>query len=528
LNGAKKSGSIKHLQSNALFLMFKRLNQNNRMKHFYPFLLKSLSVVILLFTLTCNNSEKTTTQKPNIVFVLADDMGYGDPQCYNPDSKIPTPNIDKLAAEGMMFRDAHSAGAWCVPARYGLLTGQYPGRVQLNWQQRSLVQPSQETLATLLKRNGYHTACVGKWHLGFDNINWEEPEKNDELTGGPVERGFDYFFGMHASLDIPPYFYIENNRLVEKATGFTNDNASADATSAISGAFWRKGACAPGFNHDEVLDVFYEKAEAFVSNHLESKTEEPFFLYFPLTAPHTPWLPKEEFVGKSGAGEYGDFTVQVDHLLGQLRNMLQEKGLKENTILIFSSDNGPVWFEEDKVKFGHDSKGGLKGMKIDLWEGGSRIPFIVSWPGKIPAGTASGQLLGFTDMMATFASIVGDKNINIADFDSYDMSPAWFNADYQTPIRRELVIQDKVYRKDNFKLILGSGLGSLSKRFDKSETYLKEENNQGELYDLQNDPAEKTNLFESQKERVAKMADEFEKIISSDRTKLPDDVLPKE
>ena len=486
----------------------------------------TLAVIVCLSVFSCGRTGPDTSSKPNIVFILADDMGYGDPQCYNPDSRIPTPNIDRLASDGMMFRDAHSAGAWCVPARYGLMTGQYPGRVQLNWQERSLVQPNQETLATMLKRNGYHTACIGKWHLGFDNINWDEPEKNDTLTGGPVERGFDYFFGMHASLDIPPYFYIENDRLVEKATSMVEDNASADATTAISGAFWRGGACSPGFKHHEVLDVFLDKAKNFVTHHLETKKEEPFFLYFPLTAPHTPWLPKDEFVNKSGAGEYGDFTMQVDHLLGQVRKMLDEKGLTQNTLVVFSTDNGPVWFGEDIDKFGHDAKGGLKGMKVDLWEGGSRVPFIISWPDKVPVGTQSDQLLGFTDMMATFASVVGDKTFDNTGFDSYDLSPALFNESYSTPIRRELVLQEKVFRKDNYKLIMGTGLGILSKRFDNEGIYLSEEKNEGELYDLKNDLQETNNLYQKEPERVQQMKSEFEDIMAERITAEKGSELP--
>lgn len=471
-------------------------------------------LTVCFSVVSCRNSDVNTTAKPNVVFILADDMGYGDPQCFNSNSKIPTPNIDQLASEGMMFRDAHSSGAWCVPARYGLMTGIYPGRIQLNWQERSLVQPNQETLATMFKRNGYQTACIGKWHLGFDNINWNEPEKIDTLIGGPVERGFDYFFGMHASLDIPPYFYIENNRIVEKAVTSVDNHASADATSDISGAFWRGGACSPNFEHRKALDVFFEKAESFVSKHVSTNKKQPFFLYFPFTAPHTPWLPEEKFVGKSGAGEYGDFTMQVDELLGRVRKMLKEKGLAENTLIVFTTDNGPVWFDEDIRKFEHDAKGGLKGMKIDLWEGGSRVPFIVSWPGKVPAGTSSNQLLGFTDMMATFASIIGDKTINPSAFDSYDMSPVFFNENYSVPVRREMVLQDKVFREGSYKLILGSGLGILSKRFDKQGFYLSEEKNEGELYDLSIDLQETNNLYEKEPDRVQQMKAEFERIMN--------------
>ena len=473
-----------------------------------------LTAFLIIVLFSCQNKTQFNTNKPNIVFILADDMGYGDPGCYNPESKIPTPNIDRLAADGMMFTDAHSAGAWCVPARYGLLTGQYPGRIRLNWRDRSLLQQEQETLATLLKRNGYRTACIGKWHLGFDNIDWENPGKNDVLNGGPVEHGFDYFFGMHASLDIPPYFYIEDNKLVERATSFVYDNASEDATSAISGAFWRKGACSPGFKHNEVLDVFLEKAKKFVTEHIETDKDKPFFLYFPLTAPHTPWLPKDEFVGKSGAGEYGDFTVQVDHLLGKIREILQENGVGKNTMIVFSSDNGPVWFEKDIEKFQHDSKGGLKGMKIDLWEGGSRIPFIVSWPGHIPEGVKSDQLICFTDVMATFASIANDDDFKETEFDSYDFSPVIFQKDYRTPVRKELIIEGKVYRKDNYKLIFGTGLGSLSKSFDSQGVYLPEAENKGELYDLSGDLDESENLYRQQMQQVKQMKTEFDSIMS--------------
>lgn len=441
-------------------------------------------------------------------------MGYGDARCYNPSSKIPTPNIDALAAMGMIFLDAHAPAAWCVPSRYGLMTGTYPARAKMDWKERSLIGSAQETLATLLKRNGYNTACIGKWHLGFDNLNWENPEENVFLSGGPIEKGFDYFFGMHASLDIPPYFYIENNRLVEKATSSVDDNESKGATSAISGAFWRKGASAPNFKHEEVLEMFESKAQSFIDNHIESNTENPFFLYLPLTAPHTPWLPKENYKGKSGAGEYGDFVMQVDQTVGNMLALLKEHGLSENTIVIFSSDNGPVWFERDIEKFEHDSKAGLKGMKIDQWEGGSRIPFIFSWPNRIPKGAKSNQLLCFTDMLATFAALIGDTTLNKNNFDSHDMSPALLNRDYSKPIRRELLVGDKIYRKDNFKLITGSGLGGLSRTYDPDSIYLHEEGNRGELYDVSKDIAESNNLFDSRPEIVKELMPAKQRVLN--------------
>ncbi len=464
-----------------------------------PIITSFCLIVFCLFS-ACEKREIEEKKLPNIVFIMADDLGYGDLGSYNADSKIPTPNIDTLAARGMMFLDAHSPDAWCTPSRYGLMTGTYPARTKMDWRDRSIIGNNQETLATLLKRNGYNTAIVGKWHLGFDNFNWENPRNIQILAGGPTQKGFDYFFGMHASLDIPPYFFIENGQVVEKATAVVEDNYSEEATSTISGAFWRGGAAAPSFKHNQVLDKFESKAVEYIEE--QSKSESPFFLYFPLTAPHTPWLPKEDFIGKSEAGEYGDFVVQVDQLVGNILATLKRKKITENTLVIFTSDNGPVWFERDIEKFDHDSKLGLKGMKIDRWEGGSRVPFIVSWSGHVPKGIQSNQLLCFTDMMATFAYLVGDTTFDKNAYDSYNLLPAMLNENFIEPIRKELLVGNKVYRQGDLKLIEGSGLGGLSKSFDPDSIYLSEEDNQGELYDLSTDVYEENNLYLSRPELV--------------------------
>jgi len=454
---------------------------------------------LFIFLITgCRTNQKEQEKLPNIVFILADDMGYGDPGCYNAESRIPTPNIDKLADEGIMFTDAHSPGVWCVPSRYGLMTGCYPGRIDLNWRQRALIADNQETLATLLKRHGYSTAVIGKWHLGFDNINWENPSKINELEGSPVEKGFDYFFGMHASLDIPPYFYIENNKVVEPVTDSVPDNSSADATTPVSGAFWRGGACSPGFKHADVLDVFTQKAKNFINE----QKEKPFFLYFALPAPHTPWLPKAEFVGKSGAGEYGDYVMQVDDVVGEIIKVLEGNGIRNETLVFFSSDNGPVWFERDVQKFEHDASGGLKGMKIDFWEGGSRIPFIATWPGKIMENVKSDKLICFTDMMATFSELTNDTIFSTTQFDSYSILPLLINNNSKERIREELVIEDRIYRQGEWKYIDGTGLGGLTGRHDPDKVYLDEANNEGELYNLSNDLSEQNNLYEKGHEKV--------------------------
>jgi arylsulfatase A-like enzyme len=470
-------------------------------------LIPALAVIISLLALSCSNrQEPETKQAPNIVFILADDMGYGDLGCYNLDSKIATPHIDSLAEEGVKFTNAHAPGAWCVPSRYGLITGRYPGRLaSLNTRKGSLIKAEQATLATMLKKQGYRTACVGKWHLGFEGMDWENPSNIDELKGGPVDVGFDYFFGMHASLDIPPYFYIENNQAVESPTLTVEANASEDATSDVSGAFWRSGAISPDFKHAGVLDKFREKALEFMDDHLRSHGDAPFFLYLPLTAPHTPWLPKVEFVGKSPAGEYGDFTMQVDQLVGQVLEYLEQNKLREHTMFVFSSDNGPVWFHEDQIKFDHLSTGGLRGMKGDMWEGGSRIPFIVSSPTLISEGRSSDQMICFTDLMATLADLNGKKIPEEAGFDSYSFLHVLEDRKPDGPVRSDLVIENKVYFSGDWKFIDGSGQGGIAARWAPDKAYIVTEEIPGELYNLQVDLSEQNNLYDVHPEMVQEL-----------------------
>jgi len=457
-------------------------------------------VIILFFSLILmcgctRGSESGEMSKPNIVFILADDMGFGDLGCYNGDSRIPTPHIDKLAEQGIRFTNTHAPGAWCVPSRYGLLTGRYPGRLEsLNTKRQSIIEPGQETLASMMKRFGYRTACVGKWHQGFKGIDWENPENINVLEDGPVEKGFDYFFGMHASLDIQPYFYIENDRAVQSPSLTIGDHASPDATSDVSGAFYRAGGISPDFKHEEVLDMFLEKAFGFLDRHHELNEDEPYFLYLPLTAPHTPWLPKEEFVGKSGAGEYGDFTMQVDHLVGQVVSYLKASGQLDNTIVFFGSDNGPVWFPEDQAKYDHAGTGGLRGMKGDMWEGGSRIPFIVSAPSYFAPGRESDQMLCFTDMMATLADLLGE-DLSEEDFDSHSFLPVLLDQDSDF-LRSELIIEKNAILSGDWKLIDGSGQGGIAARWAPDKSYIVTEDIPGELYNLKEDLSEQSNLWD--------------------------------
>lgn len=485
------------------------------MKHFRFLGLKFflLAIVTWLSPDIARASDQVAYKLPNVVFILADDMGYGDLTCYNSESKIQTPHIDQLAKRGVRFSNAHAAGAWCVPSRYGLLTGRYPGRLaDLNTRAHSLIKANQETLATLMKRRGYQTACVGKWHQGFEGVNWDDPGHLSELKGGPVERGFDYFFGMHASLDIPPYFYIENDRAVEAPTQWIDDHASDFATSDVSGAFFRKGAISPDFRHEEVLDRFLTKATAFLSRHRKTHPEEPFFLYLPLTAPHTPWLPKEEFKGKSGAGEYGDFTMQVDHLVGQLIEYLEQTGELDETILFFTSDNGPVWFHEDKVKFDHLSTGGLRGMKGDMWEGGSRIPFIVSAPALFAKNIESDQLICFTDLMATLADLLEVDLEEKGRFDSYSFLHILKNTAPNKKVREEVVIEKNAILSGDWKFIDGSGQGGIAARWAPNQQYIVHEQIPGELYKLKEDRSEQTNLYDQYPEKVRELRTKLEDI----------------
>jgi len=489
-----------------ILLLFVNLNKKNKIKHILmkkihrrQFLQSlGLASASLLFT-GCARSR--TSKNPNIVFIMADDMGYGDPGCYNPDSKTSTPHIDRLAQQGIRFTNAHSPGTLCVPARYGLLTGRYPFRTDIaKHQVTSLIEPGRMTIGSLLQKNGYYTACIGKWHLGFDNINTIDYSK--PMTGGPVDHGFDEFFGMHASLDIPPYYFIKNNFPVQPPTNDIGASHSEGVT-PIQGEFWRAGKIAPGFKHDEVLSVFKEKALDFLN---KQKKDRAFFMYLALAAPHTPWLPTGKFRGTSKAGEYGDFVVQVDDAIGQVLAKLEKLGFTKNTIVIFTSDNGPVWYEQDIKQYNHRSTGFLKGMKADAWEGGHRMPFIARWPGHIKPGSESDEVICFTDMLATFAEIVGDTLPEYAGEDSYSILPVLLQQNYNKPLRQATVIEDRAIIQGEWKLILGSGLGGLHARYSSElQSKKKEGDKTGELYNIKADPSEIHNLYEQHPEIVSRL-----------------------
>ncbi len=448
-------------------------------------------------------SPSSDKRLPHIVFVLADDMGYGDPACYNPDSKIPTPNIDRLAREGMRFTDAHAPGSVCVPSRYGLLTGRFPFRQHVSWNMgRANLNPKRLNLASMLKEQGYRTVCVGKWHLGFA---CEHPTTaGQKMPGGPTDVGFDRFFGMWASLDIPPYYYIEDGQCVEPPSEHV-DASRGEGVRPIQGAFWRAGGIAPGLRHREVLPTFVEKAVAYIDQHARQSPEKPLFLYFPLPAPHTPWVPDEPHRGKSKAGDYGDYTAEVDGAVGAVVEALRRHSSFDNTLFIFASDNGPVWYQEDVDRYDHRSVGPLRGMKGDLWEGGHRVPFIVRWPGKVPRGSESDALLCFTDMMATLGAVVGRELPSNARLDSVNLLPVLLGSSKGSPRETLLHTGGRVVaiRRGPWKLIPGLGSYGFSK--PKREKPVAG-GPKGQLYNLADDPGESTNLWLEKPEVVRELS----------------------
>ena len=474
---------------------------------------------ILLFINGCSGEVQKSESLPHILLILVDDMGYGDLRSYNANAKIPTPNLDQLASEGMRFTDAHSAGALCHPSRYGLLTGRYPFRTDVSvWPHQPVIDEDRMTIASLLKKADYRTAMVGKWHLGFEEDTTSSDRYRQPLPGGPVDRGFDSFFGIRASTDIPPYFYIRGRKAVEPPTDAIEANRSP-GWSTIQGAFWRAGGIAPGLELSEVLPRFTDEAVQVIGDHAAENGSMPLMLYLALPAPHTPWLPSDQFKGTSGAGMYGDFTAMVDAMVGRVLDALEQNVMRENTLVIFTSDNGPVWYDEDVARFGHDSAGGLRGMKGDAWEAGHRMPFIVRWPGVVEPGSVTDHLVNFTDLMATIADVVNVQRPQTAGEDSYSFLPVLQGA--PSPVqqaRPPMVIpalaagneSPMMIRSGKWKLITGLGSGG----FSEPRTVTPEPGGpSGQLYDMETDPGETENRYLQHPELVDSLLNKLDNIV---------------
>ncbi len=450
---------------------------------------------------------RAAQEKPNIVYILADDLGWGDLRCYNPLSAVPSPNAARLASQGVRFTDMHSPSAVCTPTRYGILTGRYCWRSRLKqgvlWgYSPNLIEPGRMTVASMLKARGYYTAGVGKWHLGLGTA--EKADYSQPLHPCPRDHGFDYYFGIPASLDMDPYLYFENDHAVEQPTSHT------DGCDKPRGVFWRPGPIAPHFEIGQVLPTLTAKAISILRE--RARQPAPFFLYFPLSGPHTPWVPTSAFRGKSKAGDYGDFAAQVDDVLGQVMRALDETGLARKTLLTFTSDNGAHWTPEDKAKFAHRANAGWKGMKADIWDAGHRIPFLARWPGHIAPGTVSRELGCLTDLMATAAAITGFALPDDAGEDSYSLLPALRGGKGS----RQAVVHHSVdgmfsIRQGEWKLCLGLGSGGFS---SPRRVEPQPGGPLGQLYNLDSDPGETKNLYQSRPDvaqRLTAILDQYKK-----------------
>jgi arylsulfatase A len=477
------------------------------------------SAALALFTLPARAAEPP----PNIVFILADDLGYGDVQCLNPGGKISTPHLDRLARGGMTFKDGHSSSSVCTPTRYALMTGRY------NWRSRlksgvlggfspRLIEDGRLTVAQMLKNRGYQTACIGKWHLGMDfplrtgglangypdakDVDWTQPIQN-----GPLAVGFDEYFGISASLDMPPWVYLENKKAV----------APPDHEAEL----WkgRPGPALTGWSMEEVLPEFTKRAVDYITR--ASKEGKPFFLYMPLNAPHTPIAPSKEWKGKSGISEYADFVMETDWAVGQVLDALEKAGATGNTAVFFSSDNGcsPSADFEQLAQHGHKPNAQFRGHKADIFDGGHRVPFLVRWPARVPAGSSYEHPVCLVDFMATAAQMAGVSLPENAAEDSAGLLPA-LTATTRDPIH-EAVVHHSVngsfaVRQGRWKLEFCSSSGGWSqpKPGSKEAAALPAL----QLYDMTADEGETRNVAQQHPEIVEKLTELLQKMIADGRS----------
>ena len=453
---------------------------------------------------------------PNFVVLLADDLGYGDVGVYNPRSKIPTPNLDRLAGQGIRFTDAHTPSGVCSPTRYALLTGRYAWRTRLksgvlNGGSAPLIAADRLTLAGMLHERGYETGIVGKWHLGFDwplrdeskpqtveNVDWSRP-----LEDGPLQHGFSYQFGLGK----PAWTFVENGRVLARpSVRFDLTHLPA----YLMGGNNNKGVKAAGFEFERMLPRFTEEAVGFIQRSAGAK--RPFFLFFTPITPHRPVVPNNVFAGTSAAGLYGDFVAEFDWAAGEIMAALDRSGAAGETLVIVTSDNGPeVDAYRRALEYDHYSMGALRGVKRDLWEGGHRVPFIARWPGKIPAGSVQSEVICLTDLPATIAALIDYPLPADAAEDSYDVRRALFGETIAKPLREATVHHGSQgwfgIRRGGWVLIdHPSGDNNRGRNAEpewfRRERMAKTHDRQVELFNLQEDPAQRVNLAAAHPEKV--------------------------
>lgn len=463
-----------------------------------------LATAAILSLLSCTEKQK----QPNIIFILADDMGYGDVSYFDNNSKLKTENLDRMAQEGVVFTDAHSSSSVSTPTRYGILTGRYNWRSTLKnnvlyGYDKALIPADRETMASMLRKNGYTTAGIGKWHLGWDwdNIDAgkDKVDFSKPVQNGPTTRGFDYFYGFCGSLDMAPYVYIENDM----------PTSLPDRETVNEGKYswWRKGPTGADFVHEEVLPNLVDRACNYIKE--KAKADQPYFLYLPLPAPHTPILPTEEFRGKSGIGEYGDFVLMVDAMVGKVLQAVKESGEDGNTIVVFTTDNGcgPAAGIKEMEAQGHRPNSIYRGHKADLFDGGHRIPCILRWPeGTKPHEVR--QTVCLTDFYATFAAINGYKLMDSEGEDSYNLLPAIVSETEIDPIR-EATVHHSIdgqftIRQGDWKLLLSASSGGWSAPTP-TDTLALDSLPPIQLYNMKDDPSETTNVEAEHPEIISRL-----------------------
>jgi arylsulfatase A len=489
-------------------------------------------VLLIAFFATCNLLFAQDQNQPNVVVIFADDLGYGDVGCYGA-TKVQTPNIDRLATQGRRFTDAHSASAVCTPSRYALLTGEYPFRRGLSYpvflKTGLVIDPNRLTIAKLMKQAGYATACIGKWHLGF---GVGAPEWNGQLKPGPLEVGFDHYFGVPVVNSHPPFVYVENHQVV----GVVPDDPFVFGKKSTTEVFPEKmgidqigGAeAAHALYKDRMVGTrLTEKSVQWIKQH----RDQPFFLYFATTNIHHPFTPHPRFQGTSQCGRYGDFVHELDWIVGEVMNTLEEQGLADNTLLIFTSDNGGMINQGGQAawKDGHRQNGHLLGFKFDAWEGGHRVPFIARWPGKIEANSVSQQLISNVDILGTLAAITGQAVPEGEGPDSVNVLPA-LTGNPQQPIRDHLVLaasrsKHLALRSGKWVYINGKGGGGFTgskvgthlfggpaalkfagqPNSDVVDGKFKPDAPADQLYDLTSDPSQSTNVVRENPDLARRM-----------------------
>ncbi len=493
---------------------------------------------LLLFSMSVAAALGAAPSRPNVVLILADDLGYGDLGSYNPQSKIATPHLDALAAGGVRFTDAHTPSSVCTPTRYGLLTGRYSWRTRLksgvfDGFSPPLIETDRPTVASFFQKLGYRTAAFGKWHLGMtwtrrdgtpeaadrgtapgfrpgDTIDFSKP-----ITGGPLAVGFQHYFGISASLDMPPYCWIENDRCLGPVTAAVPD--SRDLFMSQGG-----GLGATDFAADQVLPTLKARTTEWIARHRRESPAQPFFIYAPLTSPHLPVAPSAAFRGKSRAGAYGDFVMETDDYVGGVIAALRSARSLENTIVIFTSDNGGLWHQWDPKEtddlanyqptprgkttgaVGHRSNAHLRGTKADIWEGGHRVPFLVHWPARARPGVAA-LPIELTDVFATLADAVAAPLPAHGAPDSFSFLPALLDPQVARNARPFLVHHSIrgvfALREGPWKFVEARGSGGFSKQ---AVVAAKAGEAKGQLYNLADDPAETKNVFTGEADRVAR------------------------